>query len=182
MADDPDGRPPKIPAHELKFQRFRETRDVESFDCGNRDLNEFLCTEQVSEYEKEGFGSTYLVYWKGKLVGYLTVCADSLRVEYLQKHKSFSRFHEMRMDSIPSLKIGRLATDKRYKRRDIGTACLVYALGMVQANAVAARLIILQVEPGSEDFYLSRGFKYVHETRSEKKRVKKTMFLDVQAV
>lgn len=179
---DEDANAPRIPTSELSFQRFKETRDVESFDCGNKDLNEFLCTDQVRKYEDEGFGFTYLVYWKGRLVVYLTVCADSLRVEYLQKHKSFSRFHEMRMETIPSLKIGRLATDQRYDGRGVGTACLRYAVGMVKSNAVAARLIILQAEPGSEDWYLSRGLQFVFETRNEKKRVKKTMFLDVQAV
>lgn len=179
MAQD---KPPPIPESELSFERFRETRDVESFDCGNRDLNDFLCTEEVAKYEAEGFGYTYLVYWRGKLVAYLTVCSDSLRVEYLQKHKSFSRFHDMRMETIPSLKIGRLATDLRYAGRGVGTACLKYAIGMVKANAIAARLIILQAEPGSEDWYVSRGFDFVFPTRKEQKRDKKTMYLDIQAV
>src|SRR5439155_12030064 len=110
---------PQIDPDELDIERFVETRSVESFDCGNADLNEFLCTEEVSQYEKEGLGKTYLVYYHGDLVAYFTISFDGLRIEYLKTVKSFSRFAEMRLETIPAIKIASLAVDSKLQPRGV---------------------------------------------------------------
>lgn len=51
-----------IPFSHLRVEPFRPTKDAGSFDCDDRDLNEFLTKDQVSRYEAEGLGSTYLGY------------------------------------------------------------------------------------------------------------------------
>jgi predicted GNAT family N-acyltransferase len=174
-------RPPKVAWESLRIENFRETRDVVSFDCGSKELNDFLCTEEVSEYTREGLGKTYLVYLQeeGRLVAYFTICADSLRVEYLKTVKSFSKFAAMKMDAIPGVKIGRLAVDKEYKFRDIGSHLMRYIGGLALATPMAARLLIVQAKPTSVEFYQKFGFEFVTETKRERKRENKTMFLDL---
>jgi hypothetical protein len=83
---------PKIPWDELRVERFRENADVRAFDCGNKDLNEFLTTDQVANYESYLLGRTYLVYWqtRSQLVSYFVISNDSLRLDYLHSVKSFS--------------------------------------------------------------------------------------------
>ncbi len=170
-----------VPFGSLKVEPFRPTRDVESFDCDDRDLNEFLSKDQVSRYEAEGLGSTYLVYLQGegRLVAYFTVCTDTLRVEYLRTVKTFKPLSGIQLESIPSVKIGRLAVDKRYWGRDIGTHLLHYIAGMVMETGIAARLLTLQATPRSVGFYQRMGFELTTETRRERRRDNRTMFFDL---
>lgn len=114
----------RIQLAELDIEPFRETQRVRGFSCGNRDLDEFLNTEQVERYEQEGLGRTYLVFYEGGPVAYFTVSFGSLRIEYLKTWKSFSRMSEMQLEAIPALTIGRLAVDRRYQTRGIGRALL----------------------------------------------------------
>ncbi len=170
-----------IPFSNLRVEPFRPTRDVGSFDCDDRDLNEFLTKDQVSRYEAEGLGSTYLVYLQseGRLVAYFTVCTDTLRVEYLRSVKTFKPLSGIRLESIPSVKIGRLAVDKRYWGRGIGTHLLHYIAGMVMETGIAARLLTLQATPRSVGFYQRMGFELTIETRRERGRTNRTMFFDL---
>jgi GNAT superfamily N-acetyltransferase len=160
---------------------FLETRDVRSFDCGNKDLNDFLCTKEVSDYTKEGLGKTYLVYYQdeGHLIAYFTVCMDSLRVEYLKTVKSFSKFPSMNIEAVPGVKIGRLAVDLGYQRRGVGGHIIRYVTGMALETGLAARLLIVQTKPESGEFYQKFGFAFVTETRRERGRINRTMFLDL---
>ena len=52
MPPDPFHHRVSISPEHLRVERFVETRKVESFDCGNRDLNEYLCTKEVGAYQE----------------------------------------------------------------------------------------------------------------------------------
>jgi hypothetical protein len=143
--------PEPIPADELRVERFRENANVHAFDCGNRDLNEFLSTKEVENFEREKLGFTHLVYWQreGKLVGYFTISSESLRIEYFRSVKSFSIPGEVRVTAVPGIKIGRLAVDHAFKRRSVGAHMLRYIAGLA-----------LQTVPFSMAFYpMPRGWK-----------------------
>ena len=174
----------KVPLDELHIEPFLETRKVAGFSCGNRDLDEFLCTEEVQKYEGEGLGSTFLVFWKGKLVAYFTTSFDALRIEYLRTWKSFSRMAEMRMDAIPALKIGRLAVATGYQGRGIGRQLIRHIAGMAleSRGQGGVRLLVLQAKPESVEFYRKCGFELTFETRRERGKKNRTMFLDLHAL
>ena len=168
----------------LEIQPFWETQEVNAFDCGNKDLNEFLSTPQVREFERESLGSTYLVFRRGTLVGFFTVSFGSLRVEYLKTWKSFSKMAQMKLDSIPALMIGRFAVDQRHQRQMIGTALIRYVAGMALAlkGKMGVRLMILEAKRGSVEFYQSCGFELTTEVKRERGKVNRTMFFDLHAV
>lgn len=172
----------EVDSASLEIVRFKENLAVKSFDCGNRDLNDFLCTSEVSKYEKENLGKTYLAYHRGKLVAYFTISWDGLRVEYLKSVKSFSRFGEMKVETIPAIKIGRLATDKRWQGKGIGRHIVRYIAGMALESQGAARLLILQTKPESVEFYRKLGFQFAYETKRERGRINRTMFIDLQDI
>lgn len=103
-------RPESVPVGDVRIQRFLENADVRSFDCGNKDLNDFLTTEEVAKFEREKLGKTHLVYSQalGQLLGYFTISSESLRIEYFRSLKNFSIPGEIRVSAIPGIKIGRL--------------------------------------------------------------------------
>jgi len=168
----------------FNIEPFKETLDVRNFDCGNTDLNEFLTTEEVALYENEGFGTTYLVYYKGSLLAYFTISFDALRVEYLKTVKSFSRLAEMKLESIPSVKIGRLAVDKKWQRRQIGTHLIKYMSGLAitMKGKAGVRLLVLQAKRESIGFYDKCGFVLTDKVGRERGRRNRTMFLDLYKV
>jgi len=169
---------------ELKIERFLETRNVQSFDCGNKDLNDFLCTEEVKRYEDEGLGRTYLAYYRGSLVAYFTVSFDSLRVEYLKTVKSFSKLAEMKLEALPAVKIGRLATDRQFQNMGIGRLLIKYIAGMAleMGGKMGVRVLVLQAKPESIPFYEKCGFQLTREVKRERGRRNRTMFLDLYHV
>ncbi len=175
---------PVITLHDLQIEPFLETRLVESFDCGNKDLNDFLNTEEVRRYEQEGLGTTHLVYYKGQVVAYFTVSFGSLYVEYLKSWKSFSRMAELKIDSIPAIMIRRLAVARAFQGRGIGRALIRFVAGLAleTRGQMGVRLIILQSKPESIEFCLKCGFQITALTKRERKHVNRTMFFDLHAI
>jgi len=167
---------------DLKIEPFKETANVRSFDCGNAALNDFLTTDEVSKYEHEHLGRTYLVYHEGFLVAYFTISTDAIRLEYLRNVKSYSRFSEMRLEAVPGVKIGRLAIARDWQNRGIGRMLVVYIAGMAMRGDFACRLLIVQSKPESTGFYLKCGFHSVVQTARERRRIKHTMYLDLEDI
>lgn len=181
MAAGEFAHPISINEIDLKVEPFKETAQVRDFDCGNDALNDFLCTEEVSSYEKEGLGRTHLVYHQGSLVAYFTVSFGDIRIEYLKTFKSFSKFAEMKIESVPALKIGRLAVHKRFQNHGIGRFLVRYIAGMAleMGGQSGVRLLMLQAKPESILFYKQCGFQLTSEVRRERMRVNRTMFVDL---
>ncbi len=184
MPLDPEEFSDSISPEELNVERFHETRKVRDFDCGNRALNDFLNTEEVERYEKEGLGRTFLVYSKGKVVAYFTTSFDSIRIEYLTHVKSFSRFAEMKIESLPAVKIGRLGVAKELHRRGIGRILIKYIIGMALelGGKMGVRLLIVQAKPESITFYEKCGFALTVAVKRERGRHNRTMFLDLHHI
>lgn len=160
------------------MERFRENADVKAFDCGNKELNDFLTTREVVNYERERLGKTYLVYWQatGELVAYFTISNDGLRLDYLHSVKSFSIPGEIRTPVIPGILIGRLAVDTRFKRRGVGSSILLYIAGLAEETAAAARIIFLEAYPESVPFYESFNFETIEHQKFKQRRNKLMVF------
>jgi len=184
MTEGPFRHPVTIKTGDLRVEPFFETRRVRGFDCGDKNLNDFLNTEEVIEYEREYLGYTHLVFYQGNLVAYFTVSLDGLRVEYLKSYKSFSKLSELRLESLPSVKIGRLAVAKDWQNRGIGRLLLKYIVGLALNMGVfrAARLLTVQAKPGAIEFYKKFGFELTYETSRERRRTNRTMFYDLLCI
>jgi GNAT superfamily N-acetyltransferase len=170
-----------INENDMTVEPFKETAQVRDFDCGNDALNDFLCTEEVSSYEKEGLGRTHLVYCRGTLVAYFTVSFGDIRIEYLKTFRSFSKFAQMNIESVPALKIGRLAVHKRFQNQGIGRYLIRYIAGMAleMGGQSGVRLLMLQAKPESILFYEKCGFQLTSQVSRERKRINRTMFVDL---
>ena len=168
----------------IQVEPFRENQDVKRFTCGNPDLDEFLTTEEVKDYDAHGLGKTSLVYLQDNLVAYFTVSNDSLRVEYLKKTRSFSKTAKLMVDSYPAVKIGRLAIAKDWQRKGIGRAIVAYIAkaALESGTRFGVRLLIVEAKPESIAFYEKCGFELTYETRRERGRSNRTMFLDLQSL
>lgn len=175
---------------DLSFVPFKaDTAAIMSFDCGNDELNEFLRTDEVMEFEREHLGKTTLVYCHGELAGYYTIYADSLKRTYVGKHGSLSKASTMHVKSIPAIMVGRLAVDRKWQGRGVGKAILeriaMYALD--NSHHLGIRLILVQARLDAVPFYEKSGFVAVPaDLREEAKRIMmkgtRTLFLDIDKI
>lgn len=162
-----------------------DIRKTFEFDCGEPSLNDFLCSDEVNNYQEQLLGRTFLVFYKGNIVAYYTISAGSLRKETVAGSKSVGNI--LNIEEIPSVIIGRLAVDRRYQRLGIGEY-LVQKIIMesLSRKDLAARLVLVQAKNEAFDFYTECGFEFVKETRRERNRFKtqgtRTMFFDLKCL
>ena len=174
---------------ELSFEPFKtETSQVDSFDCGNADLNEFLCTDEVINYEDEMLGKTTLVYYEGELTGYYTLSSTCLGVRYLEHKTGFRKLSEYHIKELPALLIGRLAINLKWQKKGVGRYIIqrIAMLALDQSRNQGIRLLVVQAKEDAFDFYTKCGFDFVMESKNEMKRFKargtRTMFFDVSSL
>jgi len=173
----------------LRFEPFRtDTSKIDTFDCGNADLNEFLCTDEVSNYENEMLGKTTLVFYDGELTGYYTLSSTSLGLRYLQHKRGFQKLSEYHIKDIPAMLIGRLAIDVKWQKKGVGRYIIqrIAMLALDQSRHQGVRLLVVQAKEDAFDFYAKCGFNFVMESKEEMKRFKargtRTMFFDVSSL
>ena len=174
----------------LRFEPFKaDAADFKSFDCGNDELNEFLRTDEVTDFEREHLGKTTLVYCSGQLAAYYTIYAGSLERAYVQKHSGLSKATTMHVKSIPAIMVGRLAVDRKWQRKGVGKAMLERIMMYAVDNSyhLGIRLILVQAKLEAVAFYEKVGFVAVPaELKEEAKRMKtkgtRTLFLDIDKV
>lgn len=153
------------------------------FDCGEKSLNDFLCSDEVNNYQEQLLGKTFLVFSRGILVGYYTIGTGSLRKETVDGSKSMGNI--LNIEEIPSIIIGRLAVDSKFQKQGIGEFLIEkIIMESLSRKDLVVRLVIVQAKKEAFDFYLKCGFDFVNETRREKNRYKtrgtRTMFFDLK--
>jgi GNAT superfamily N-acetyltransferase len=174
----------EVDSSKFRVEPFHETQRVKGFTCGNKELDDFPNTKEVQEFDEAGLGKTYLVFYDGELIAYYTITNDGLRAEYLKTVKSFSKTAEEKVDAFPAVKIGRLAVAKEWQSRGVGRHLLgdIVAEALFQGQRSGVRLLILEAKPEAIPFYEKCGFKLTRETKRERNRANRTMFLDLQAL
>jgi GNAT superfamily N-acetyltransferase len=159
-----------------------ESVAVLSFACGDPNLDRFIMTEEAAAFEEAGLGRSYLVFHDGTLVAYYTLSNDSLRIEYLDAGTSLPRPVEQQVDAFPAVKIGRLAVARDWQNRGIGRhlISMIALEATLQGRRSGVRFLILEAMPESVAFYRKCGFNLTKETRRERGKRNRTMFLDLR--
>jgi len=176
--------PSEIDPLYLRVESFFETPLLQGFTCGNNDLDEFLRSPEVREFEERGLGRTFLAFYEADLVAYYTLSNAGLRTECLGAARPLARSAEGRVDAFPAVKIGRLAVSRSWQRRGIGRYLIaaITAEALFQGRRSGFRLLILEARPESVSFYERCGFRLTRKTARERGKRNRTMFLDLHAI
>ena len=164
---------PQFSDNELLVVLYTERHDVSRFDSAAKELNDFL-KEDALKNQKDSISVTYLCYHSNQLVGYVTLITDIIRKRDVQRDERI----EVPYDEYPAIKIARLATDKKYEEKGVGTFLLLAAIGMTAdiSKKVGCRFITVDSKRLSVGFYEKRGFKLV---KKHEKKDNPTMYLDI---
>lgn len=157
----------------LEIVSFTERHDVSRFESRTSDLNAFL-KDDAFENQEELISKTHLCYHSNQLVGYITLTTDIIKKKEVQEEERI----DVPYKEYPAIKIARLAVDKKYERRGVGSFLLLIAVGKALdiSNEVGCRFITVDSKKDSIGFYEKVGFELVKKYENSKYP---TMYLDI---
>ena len=115
----------KIPHTKLNFDFLTKDNIPDSFNCRKKDFNNFLLCDAI-QHQKDSLARTILFYHDEKVVGYASLLADAISFE----PGKLEELEEYDYPFFPAMKIGRLAVDKEYEDRGIGSFILVLVIAI----------------------------------------------------
>ena len=145
-SDDEDLSPP---------QKISDEHDLSGFDSGEPILDDWL-RRRAAQHEANGVSRTYVVCVGKKVVGYYT-----LAVGAVAHAEAPGRIRRNMPDPVPVMVLGRLAIDKTFHGRGVGTGLLRDAvLRTVQAAEIAGirAILVHAISEGAKRFYEKYGF------------------------
>ena len=149
----------------MKLQRLTQDYIFKDFDCGNEDLNDFLFNDS-KRYMKSRLAVTYIIESEDTTIGYFSLSNDKLTIREVDK-SSWRRIkqlfsHSKHRCDYPAVKVGRLAVDKRYQGKDIGSDILNFIKSMfVYENRTGCVFVTVDALRESLPFYMKNRFKCI---------------------
>ena len=103
-------------AARFDIRKLGENERVESFDCGDADLNDFILNDALP-YRKEKLAVTYTYVEKGKpnnVAAFFCLSNDRISLTDFDSKTKYNKFsrrfnNSKRLKSYPAVKIGRFA-------------------------------------------------------------------------
>lgn len=86
----------------------------------SKQMNEFL-RDEAFDQQAQGLNTTSLLFYKGDLAAYVSVCADSIRLDPSEQQTDAVNY-----STAPAIKIARLAVDKRFAGHGFGKFLIEY--------------------------------------------------------
>ncbi|HTR01395.1 MAG TPA: GNAT family N-acetyltransferase [Candidatus Acidoferrum sp.] len=132
-----------------------DSHDLSQFNCGVATLDEWL-RKRALKNEKAAASRTYVTCDGSRVVGYYCLAVGAVALQDAPKKMTRNM-----PDPIPVMVLGRLAIDKAYHNKGIGTALLQDAVRRtVQAGKIAgvSALLVHALSEEAKRFYLSCGF------------------------
>jgi len=121
-------------------------------------LQEFIEGEAL-KYQEESLGVTYLLLHGQDSIAFMTVSMACFEVEELG---NLEQVDGVRVPH-PALLLGRLAVDKEFRSKGIGTSLCKYAVGLatVMSDLVGCRYVALHTTQAKASFYTQDPLNFV---------------------
>ena len=140
-----------------EIDKLAKQHDLSSFDCGKPSLNDWLKRFAFTNQRNDS-ARTYVAQQVGKVVGYYSLSAGSVR-----KEESPARVAKgLANHPIGVILQARLAVDRTQQRTGLGKALLADALSraLEAADAIGARAVLVHaIDEEAVAFYQKFGFE-----------------------
>lgn len=121
----------QVIGRDYEIRKLNKTESIQVFDCGDKDLNDFILNESI-HYRNALLAVSYVFERKeaNQAVGYFSLANDRISIADFENKTEFNRFrkhrfiNEKRLKSYPAAKICRLGVDISMKGQSIGTFLL----------------------------------------------------------
>lgn len=169
----------------MDLVRLNHEHNLSGFDCGDKDLNEFL-TDDALLFTEKRIANTYVLVDDEKIAAYFCLLNDKVSrqdVTNSQWKKVKHAFPDgKQFSSYPAIKIGRFAVSSDYKGRNIGKFLMVKLKDMLisSPNYSAFRYLTVDAYLSAIGFYEKNGF--VRLTQKEENDHTRLMFFDMMTL
>jgi len=140
----------------LRIEKLQRTHEIETFDCGQPELNRFLIRHAL-QAQQANSSQTYVGLSGKTVIGFYTIVAGEVRHADAPERVAKG----MPRHPIPLLILARLAVHSKWQGRGIGAGLLLDALGrtLQAADIVGARALAVHAKDDSAaSFYRHFGF------------------------
>ena len=162
-------------AARFDIRKLDENERVESFDCGDADLNDFILNDALP-YRKEKLAITYTYVDKldnNIVAAFFCLSNDRISLTDFDNKSKYNRFskrfvNKKRLKSYPAVKIGRFAVSVSMKGMSIGSILLTFIKRYFTIdNKTGCRFITVDAYAAAIPFYLRNGFVPLNEEDKE---------------
>ena len=163
-----------IDAEELEiFIAKEEDLKKLTFDCGDNDLNEFILKDAIVNINAN-LNTIFLCKYKEKIIAYFALSADSIKIDETL---------EVKYPYYPAIKIGRLAVDKKYQKKNVGRILIEWIIIYINKirQEIGIRLISIDAYPNAINFYKKNLFNCI-ESKYSKKKNTIPMYIDLKSL
>jgi GNAT superfamily N-acetyltransferase len=141
----------------VKVRRLESDDDRETFRSGNIDLDRFFVRYAGQNQFRHHIGTTYVaVDTTDVITGFATVTASEISVRALPSstRKQLPRY------PIPVLRLARLAVDRRFQGKGVGSLLLrsVLALARQMSDEIGCVGVLVDAKPEAVSYYERLGF------------------------
>lgn len=139
------------------IEKLGPSHDRGQFSCGTEALDHYF-RKQANQDMRRKVATCFVAVEKttGKIAGFYTIAATSIALTAIPE--IFSR-KLPRYPSVPSVVIGRLATDQAFRGRNVGALLLSDAVGRVEESSIAAYALVVDAkDEAAVGFYKRFGF------------------------
>jgi ribosomal protein S18 acetylase RimI-like enzyme len=142
----------------FRFEALGDTHDRAAFSCGDDALDRYFQT-QVTQDVRRRIANCFVVVEiaTGHVAAYYTLSAASIPLVDLppDETKLLPRY-----PTLPAVRIGRLAVDRRFQRRGLGELMLMNAVRRTMLDAAAAFALLVDAKNDvAAGFYRRYGFR-----------------------
>ena len=141
-----------------RFEELNRSHNRVGFDCGVKNLNEFL-KHFAHQNLKKGLSRTFVLTGKGfpgEILGYYTLSVFEVSAEKLPR-----KFAKKYKGNLPAVKIARLAVAKGLQKQGLGKHMMINAIKRainISENVGIIGLFVDAKNQGAKEYYLNFGF------------------------
>ncbi len=143
----------------MRIQPLTGSHDRQAFDCGRRELNDWL-RQVARQHQDKGLSKTFIAV-RDEAPG--SICAYyALTLAELENRHLPEAWRKKLLRRIPGVRLGRLAVDSPYQGKGLGELLLVDALTRAQriyAEAGGIGLFVDAMDERAAAYYRRFGFE-----------------------
>ena len=162
-------------SYDVAIVQLKTTAHVDQeFVCNNDEFTDYYKTQSFYDMQ-EGIGQTYVLTYKGKVIGFI-----SLAMAHMKKETTNATKSKLSDSNIPALLIGHLGTHKNYVKKGVGRALVEFAIKQAvdASKIIGCRYVMLNPEDDqiTHAFYQAMKFTYIKNDD----KTKDAYILDIQ--
>jgi len=142
---------------DVEVRALQPDDDRSEFISGDLDLDRFFQKYAAQNQFRHHVGTTYVAVSDGRIVGFATVSAASIRVDDIAEKLRRRLPHY----PLPVLRLARLAVDQRRQQQGVGRQLLraVFLLAHEMAARVGCVGVLVDAKPDAVEYYRQYGFE-----------------------